>query len=114
MGTGSSFVLAAIDDIEMRLLSVISILCLAARCADCRALDADSKEETARYKRKFTVEELLNTKFPHAISGDLDADICKAGKRRRFYLYVTKTGNISEFNGANVFCRYFDYAILRD
>ncbi|XP_076233982.1 tolloid-like protein 1 tolkin [Calliopsis andreniformis] len=62
----------------MRLLSVISILCLAALCADCRAVE-DSREETARYKRKFTVEELLNAKFPHGISDDVDVDVCKAG-----------------------------------
>ncbi|XP_031835041.1 tolloid-like protein 1 tolkin [Nomia melanderi] len=64
----------------MRLLQVITVLCLASRHADCRAVDADSAEESVgRHRRKFTVEELLTTSFPHGISDDLDVDICKAG-----------------------------------
>ncbi|XP_015432107.1 PREDICTED: tolloid-like protein 2 [Dufourea novaeangliae] len=63
----------------MRLL-VISIICLATRSADCRAVDGDSREkEVGRHKRRFTVDQLLNSKFPHGISDDLDADVCKAG-----------------------------------
>lgn len=78
------FVVCAIGDTEMRLLQVITVLCLASRHADCRAVDADSaeKESVGRHRRKFTVEELLTTSFSHGISGDLDLDICKAGKRR--------------------------------
>ena len=75
-----------IDDIEMRLLPLLSILCLASRCADCRAVDADPGENentVGRHRHKFTVEELLNTKFPRGISDDVDVDICKAGKRRK-------------------------------
>lgn len=74
-----------IDDIEMRLLPLFSILCLASRCADCRSVDADPTENensVGKHRRKFTVDELLNTKFPHGISDDVDVDVCKAGKRR--------------------------------
>ncbi|XP_050485193.1 bone morphogenetic protein 1-like [Bombus huntii] len=66
----------------MRLLPLLSILCLASRCADCRAVDADPGENentVGRHRHKFTVEELLNTKFPRGISDDVDVDICKAG-----------------------------------
>ncbi|OAD57538.1 hypothetical protein WN48_01863 [Eufriesea mexicana] len=80
-GRHSSF-RASIRDIEMRLLALLSVLCLASRCADCRAVDVDSGESensVGRHRRKFTVEELLNGKFPHGISDDVDVDICKAG-----------------------------------
>lgn len=68
---------------------MITILCLATRYADSRAVDADSRptetdfgpRDRPGHKRaaKFTVEQLLGNKFPHAISDDLDLDICKAG-----------------------------------
>lgn len=33
---------------------------------------------------KFTKEQLLNTKFPHKISNDIDLDPCKSGKKTSF------------------------------
>nr|XP_003701332.1 PREDICTED: bone morphogenetic protein 1 isoform X1 [Megachile rotundata] len=64
----------------MRLLLLLSIFWLACRYADCRAVHADSTDNELRTsRRRFTVEELINTKFPHGISGDLDVDVCKAG-----------------------------------
>nr|KAF7434705.1 hypothetical protein H0235_002896 [Vespula pensylvanica] len=71
----------------MRLLMeiILSILCLMAAClVDSRAVDNDSYEfeETKHHRhhrhRKFTIDELTNTRFPHAITGDLDIDVCKA------------------------------------
>ncbi|OXU25209.1 hypothetical protein TSAR_008830 [Trichomalopsis sarcophagae] len=38
--------------------------------------DVDEREER---RQKFSVDQLLNTKFPNLISGDLDLDVCKAG-----------------------------------
>lgn len=70
-----------LDDIEMRLLPLISIMCLARRCADCRAVDSNAENSFGRQGRRFSVDELLNTRFPHGISGDVDVDVCKAGKR---------------------------------
>lgn len=65
---------------------ILSILCLMAAClVDSRAVDNDSYEfeETKHHRhhrhRKFTIDELTNTRFPHAITGDLDIDVCKAG-----------------------------------
>lgn len=68
------------DRIEMRLLPLISIMCLARRCADCRAVDSNGENSFGRAQgRRFSVDELLNTRFPHGISGDVDVDVCKAG-----------------------------------
>lgn len=40
-----------------------------------------NKQQYHHERRKsFTIEELINTKFSHAISDDLDLDVCKAGK----------------------------------
>lgn len=33
-----------------------------------------------RHKGKFTAEELINTIYQHVVTGDVDLDICKAGK----------------------------------
>lgn len=74
-----------LDDIEMRLLPLISIMCLARRCADCRAVDSNAENSFGRQGRKFSVDELLNTRFPHGISDDVDVDVCKAGKRFEFF-----------------------------
>ncbi|XP_048514923.1 bone morphogenetic protein 1 isoform X1 [Athalia rosae] len=38
-----------------------------------------SSTESKHRGQKFTVKELLSTKFPTVISGDLDMDVCKAG-----------------------------------
>lgn len=37
------------------------------------------REEAKRHQR-FTIEDLYSTKFPNVITGDLDLDVCKAGK----------------------------------
>lgn len=65
---------------------ILSILCLtAAGLVNGRAVDKDSYqfEETKHHRhhrrKRFTIEELTNTRFPHAITGDLDIDVCKAG-----------------------------------
>ena len=40
----------------------------------------DGAAEAPRRRGRFTIEELLTTKFPSLITGDLDADVCKAGQ----------------------------------
>lgn len=46
-----------------------------------------------KYRSKYTIEELLNTKFERKISDDIDMDPCKAGMyeshRRSDYIYIT-------------------------
>lgn len=64
----------------MRPLLVLAIICLLAKIVDCRAIENDT-DENRRGKRRhrFSIEELLTSKFSHVITGDLDIDICKAG-----------------------------------
>lgn len=71
-------------------ISLLSILCLLTTClVDGRVLDKDPNDlnKSTNHHRhhhrhhrrwKFTIEELVNTRFPHAITGDLDVDVCKA------------------------------------
>jgi len=65
----------------MRPFLVLAIICLLAKIVDCRAIENDT-DENRRGKRRhrFSIEELLTIKFSHVITGDLDIDICKAGK----------------------------------
>ena len=63
-------------------LSIISLLVV---LVDSRVLEGNettsmlTENLVIKHRQKFTIEELLNSNFPHSISGDLDLDICKAG-----------------------------------
>ncbi|XP_071577832.1 tolloid-like protein 2 isoform X1 [Temnothorax nylanderi] len=64
----------------MKPLLVLAIVYLLAKIVDCRAVENNTDEnERDKRRHKFSVEDLLNVKFPHIITGDLDIDICKAG-----------------------------------
>ena len=94
------------DRIEMRLLPLISIMCLARRCADCRAVDSNGENSFGRAQgRRFSVDELLNTRFPHGISGDVDVDVCKAGKRFEFFFFFFFFPKFSPFRDSD---RYWE------
>ncbi|XP_024877465.1 tolloid-like protein 2 isoform X4 [Temnothorax curvispinosus] len=68
------------DNLEMKPLLVLAIVYLLAKIVDCRAVENNTDEnERDKRRHKFSVEDLLNVKFPHIITGDLDIDICKAG-----------------------------------
>ena len=49
------------------------------------------------YYMSFTPEELIDTKFPHNISGDIDMDPCKSGKKHILicYYFHVKYQNMS-------------------
>jgi len=68
----------------MRTFLILAIVYLLVKIVDCRAVENDTdKNERGKRRRKFSIEELLNTKFPQIITGDLDIDICKAGKYKK-------------------------------
>lgn len=57
------------------------VLLLGLLIVDSRRIDglpATSPEPPQR-RQKFSIEQLLDAKFPNLISGDLDLDVCKAG-----------------------------------
>jgi len=65
----------------MKLLIVFTIICLLIETINCRFVENDVNENRCnKRRRRFSVEELLTVRFPHAITGDVDIDICKAGK----------------------------------
>lgn len=51
--------------------------------------DQDGRQRSFRQRHRFTIDELLNAKFPNLISGDFDLDICKAGKVTLFFYIFT-------------------------
>nr|XP_012228893.1 PREDICTED: bone morphogenetic protein 1-like [Linepithema humile] len=63
----------------MKPLLIFAIVCLLAKIVDCRAVKNDT-DVTRKRRHQFSIEELLTIKFPHAITGDLDIDICKADR----------------------------------
>ncbi|XP_043283629.1 tolloid-like protein 1 [Venturia canescens] len=66
----------------MIFLPIVSILVV---IVDSRVLQRNetssnfSVNNANKHRRKFTVDELLTTNFPHSITNDLDLDVCKAG-----------------------------------
>ncbi|XP_011344121.1 tolloid-like protein 2 isoform X2 [Ooceraea biroi] len=65
----------------MRPLMIYVIVCLLSVIViNCRVVENDTNgNQCNKRRRRFSIEELLTVKFPHAITGDLDIDICKAG-----------------------------------
>ncbi|XP_020288864.1 bone morphogenetic protein 1 isoform X2 [Pseudomyrmex gracilis] len=61
----------------MKPFLIFTTICLLVKIIDCRAVENDKYQRDKR-RRKFSIEELLTSKFSHAITGDLDIDICKA------------------------------------
>ncbi|XP_008211528.1 bone morphogenetic protein 1 [Nasonia vitripennis] len=64
--------------ISKSILGAVLLLLLALPVDSRRLGEIDADEREAR-RQKFSVDQLLNTKFPNLISGDLDLDVCKAG-----------------------------------
>ncbi|XP_043484069.1 tolloid-like protein 2 isoform X1 [Leptopilina heterotoma] len=65
----------------MKLFLVFSFFCLVLTLIHCRILQNDQNysKNHHHHRQKFTIEQLLNTKFPKLISNDIDIDICKSG-----------------------------------
>ncbi|XP_034943059.1 tolloid-like protein 2 [Chelonus insularis] len=60
----------------------LTLLFISVRLTSCRILitnDNFTDTTTPSRRPSFTIQELINTQFPHAITGDFDLDICKAG-----------------------------------
>ncbi|XP_012283189.1 bone morphogenetic protein 1 [Orussus abietinus] len=64
---------------EMRLLSIVALICLGSGFGQARVIGDGPSPSPRKHRHRFTVEELLTSTFPHAITGDLDLDVCKAG-----------------------------------
>ena len=69
------------ETFEMKLLLVLSLLLLVQNFVQCRILQLNkqSRLKTLQHRQKFTIDQLLNTKFSNAITTDVDLDVCKAG-----------------------------------
>ncbi|XP_051165744.1 tolloid-like protein 2 isoform X2 [Leptopilina boulardi] len=63
----------------MKLFLVLSLFSLVLTLTYSRILQNDPDYlKNSHHRQKFTIEQLLNTKFPKLISNDIDIDICKS------------------------------------
>ncbi|XP_033211645.1 tolloid-like protein 2 [Belonocnema kinseyi] len=65
----------------MKLLLVLSLLCLIQIICQCRILQLNNynRFKSHQHGQKFTIDQLLNTKFSNSITDDVDLDVCKTG-----------------------------------